>query len=317
MNLLISYNLMYHNWYVGEFYKFFHDNLKQIHGINVEYRSLDDLSSFYKIPMDYHNGLPSIFSPYNLIITNKDTKKTFIHSWHDYAPAMLNPNSGISNLDVTKFSCVSRLTQSLIDNYDGDIVIQPSVYLLENWDDHHLIEKNRKNLKDRERLYFNGLCYGIRNTYRNILNKSEYFEFKKKDGPDYLYKPNYYEELSKYKYGINLDGAAQICYRDLEYFGMGVVLFRENLDVLTYNPILKDEHYIELFDKEIKGLINNIDNEKIILSKLESKLDEILSQKDKLSHIVNNSYNWYLENCLPENQYKIIFSFLKDFSIFE
>ena len=147
MNLLVSYDLFYHNWYVGEFYKRFTEKLTSIEGINVEVESPNVLASKHNLKTDYNNGLPSVFSPYNLIIQNKDNNKTFIHSWNDFAPAILDKGSGIEIFDVVKFACVSRLDQSYVDNARDGIIVQPSVYLLENWDEHSFIEENRHNPK--------------------------------------------------------------------------------------------------------------------------------------------------------------------------
>lgn len=317
MKLNVSYDLLYHNWYVGEFYRYFFEKLQSLSNIEVNFKPMHELAAFHNVARDYHNGFPSIFSPYNLIISNVENGKTFVHSWNDYAPAMLQPKSGIENLDVVKFACVSRLDEEFMTNYSGTIKVQPSVYLLENWNDHDLIVKNRSNQKTNPKLYFNGLCYGVRERYRHVLSKSNFFDFKKKDSPDYLDKSRYFEQLSNYKYGLNLDGAAKICYRDLEYFGMQTLLFREKLDVLTFNPLFTNEHYIELFDDEVKSIINNDEKIDYVIQLLENRINEEISNTEKVSYILNNSFNWFEQNCLPENQANIILSFFEDFTIFE
>ncbi len=85
------------------------------------------------------------------------------------------------------------------------------------------------------------------------------FNLKKKDKGGHLVKEKYYEEFSTYKYAMNLDGVAKICYRDLEAFGLGSLLFREKLNVLTHEPIESDKHYIELFDEDIKSTIDGVE----------------------------------------------------------
>ena len=105
MNLIAYYNHNYHNWYVGELYSMVLKKISEVDGINLEIKSLNELSSYMNISTDYHNGLPSILSSFNLIIQNKDTKKTFIHSFQDYAPAMLDSNSGIGNFEAWFLLC--------------------------------------------------------------------------------------------------------------------------------------------------------------------------------------------------------------------
>jgi len=317
MDLTISYTNLYHNWYVGEFYTAFHEKLKNLEGINLEYTNIRDLASYYNTQSDYSNGFPSIFSPYNLIITNRINGKTFVHSWHDYAPAMLCNGSGIELFDVVKFACVSRLEESFIQNNNTNIFIQPSIYLLENWNEHVLIENHRHSEKTIDKIFFNGLCYGVREQYMKLLNTSKSFDFKRKDGPDYKNKEDYYLQMSSYKYGLSLDGAAKICYRDIEYFGMGILSFRERLNILTYDPILPDVNYIELIDDDIKSKIYDPNQTEYIINKLENSLFEIFSDKERINYILNNSRSWYEKNCLPESQMKIMFSFLEDLTIFE
>jgi hypothetical protein len=161
------------------------------------------------------------------------------------------------------------------------------------------------------------LCYGVRGLYKNILDKSNFFDFKRKDGPDYKTKEDYYSQMSSYKYGLSLDGAAKICYRDIEYFGMGILSLREKLDVMTCEPIIPDINYIELIDDDIKSKISNQDYEKYIIDKLENNLSEIFSDKEKINYIINNSRKWYEKNCLPENQINLMLSFFENFTIFE
>jgi hypothetical protein len=318
MNLIAHYNHMYHNWYVGELYKKLLDKISEIEGINLEIRHTNELSSHMNIPTDYHNGLPSILSCYNLLIQNKDNGKTFIHSFQDYAPAMLDDRSGISNFDVSMFACASRLDQTFIDTFSHKTIVQPSIYILELLDEHNMIEKNRFNPKINPKLYFNGLCYGIRETYRNILSQSEFFDFRKKDTAEfYKSKELYYNELSNYKNGFNLDGAAKICYRDLEYFGMGTLLFREKLDVLTYEPIIDGRHYVTIIDDDIKSKIHDPSNYDYIINKLENNIKEIIENEKLVTDIVGEARGYFERNVLPENQVEILFSFLKDFEIFK
>ncbi len=316
MNLIAAYNPLYTDWYAGEFYKKFVESLNDNKGINIEIRHLNDLSDKYNVRNDYSNGLPSIFSPFNFLLFNESNGKTFVHSWHDYAPAILSEGSGIENFDVVKFSCVSRLDQSIIDNYKGSAVIQPSVYMLENMSDYNLIEKNKTNEKIFDKVYFNALCHGLREKFVDVLKVSEKFNVKKKDKGDWMTKESYYEEMSKHKFGMNLDGVAKICYRDLESFGLGLLLIREYLDVMTYEPLEVNKHYVELLDNDIKSKIYDSSQSNYIIQKLESSINEIVTS-GQYDYIINEAKGWYDRNCRPENQIKIISSFLDDFEIFK
>jgi hypothetical protein len=316
MKLTVSYDVLYNDWYAGEFYNKFFNYLKDVKRIDVEYISSNELAKIHGSKVDYNNGYPSVFHPLNLIIQNKLNGKTFIHSWHDYAPAILEFGSGIEHFDVVKFSCVSRLDQDIINRYWGKIDIQPSIYLLENTSELNLIEKNRKNNKIYNKVYMNALCYDVRERIIDVLNTSEFFNLRKKNKGDFLTKNKYYEEFSKYKFSLSLDGAAKICYRDLESFGLGCLLLREKLDVLTYDPLIIDKHYIELIDDDIKSKIYLDNHISYIVEKVENKINEIVTSGfDKF--IINESRLWYERNCIPDNQMEIIYSFFEDLEIFK
>lgn len=316
MKLTAVYHHLYHDWYVGEFYIKFVEHLKEAHGIEIEYRNSSDFANKLGIKSDYNNGVPSFLSPYNLILINEENNKTFIHSWHDYAPAILVNGSGIENFDVVKFSCVSRLDQSILDWYQGTAKIQPSVYLMESTSDYGFVERFKTNEKIFDKVYFNALCYGIRERYIDVLNNSERFTVKKKDKGGWLPKEKYFEEMSQYKFGLNLDGVAKICYRDLELFGLGILLIREKLNVMTYEPIESGKHYLELIDDDIRSKISDDSNIPYIIEKLESGINEVVTS-GQYEYIINEARAWYDRNCLPENQIKIISSFLEGFEIFK
>lgn len=316
MNLLISFTHLYENWYVSELYKLVIEKITKVPGISVEVINSREYAKSFNINPDYHNGLPSVLSPMNLIIMNKDNGKTFIHSFHDYAPAIMEPKSGIDNFNVVKFACSSNLTQSHIENFKNTFIVQPSVYILELINEHEYIKSYKNNSKINEKIYFNGLCYGVREKYRQLLSNDPLFDFRKKDSEFYRTKHDYYREISEYKYGLSLNGAAKICYRDLEYFGMGVLNLRERMEILTYEPLVEDLHYVNFIDFDIQSKIFNKDYEGYIVNKLKDKFELILDNQTKYNEIVTESRGWFERNCLPENQTDIIFSFLNNFEIF-
>jgi len=310
MRLEVSFDLYQKNWYVGELYNSFFNFLKEIPGIEVEYLTIKELSE--KHNSHQNNYSPSIFNIYNLFVTNKDTNKTFIHSLSDYAPAMMDDNSGITNFDVAAFSCSSNLTNEMFLKYNSKYKIIPSFYILEKWDDFDLIKKYETNLNKINKCYFNGLCYGDRALYKNIVSNNSFFNFKdKSDSNDYRTKESYYGELSSYNFGFSLDGAAKICYRDLEYFGLGVLCLREKLNILTNDPIVEGIHYIKLIDDDIKSMIYQPNQHNIVNDKLTEKIETII-MNNEYKDIINNSKLWFSKNCEPNNQIKLLFSFLQE-----
>ena len=311
--LIISYDKGYNNWYVSEFYEFFHKKFQEQVNVRLKYVSIDDLSKYFGKQQTNHDN--SIFNWYNLILLNPKNKKFFIHSWYDYAPEILN-YSVENNFDVVKFSCVSNLTEEIIKKYENKISVQPSVYYLENWSDVDLISKHTNQPKKIDRAYFNGLIYGRRENITNYLKTKNFFNIKVKTNPDdFQSKPDYYNLLSSHKFGLSLNGAANICYRDLELFGLGVVNLRQPLKSMTYNPLIKNIHYIEfLTDSILDSIVNDRDVNQILNMEIERLLDT--STENELKSMVSESKNWFNQNCQPNNQFEIIKSFMNELEIF-
>lgn len=318
--LTVSFRHLYSNWYVGELYVKFFSFLKETYKhINFEYVDIGDLGKKYGFTSEYtQHGLPSVFSPYNLIIINSKAEKMFVHSLQDFPTAMVPSLLEIQKqIGLIKFCFCSNLTSSFLDKHKHTgISLCPSFYCLENLTDYDLIKQNKQNTKSDKRPFFAGLTYGFRDFFKQLLIDSPKFNFLDKQDPNhFLEKGAYYAHLSKCFYGMSFDGAAKICYRDLEYFGLGVLNLRERLDVCTVEPLLEDVHYINFFDSEIKSYMWNYEKKQDIVRMLEDKLDDII-KTGKYEYIVNNANTWYTNNCIPQSHIKWLHAFTKDFSLF-
>jgi hypothetical protein len=238
-----------------------------------------------------------------------------VHSWYDYAPEILK-YSVTNNFNVVKFSCVSNLTDSIIDEYKDKIIVQPSVYYVENWKDIEYIISTEPQLIKDNKAYFNGLNHGIRENVLNSLSNNSFFNIRTKGNPEHFrQKKDYYDEVSKHRFGLSLNGAANICYRDLELFGLEVLNLRQPLKCKTYNPIIKDVHYLEFINDEMVQKILQKEN---VESLIDDKVNELLEFKTtkEYHNMIQESKNWFLNNCLPDKQFDIILSFFDDFDIF-
>ena len=307
MKLRISFNPYQSNWYVGELYKKFFSVVSAIH--DVEYVPMEELAKIHGEPLDYQGTLPSIFNIYNLIIQNKDTEKTFVHSLNDYATVMLEHYSALRKLNVVSFACTSNLTDAFSETYSGEIKILPSFYILENWNDIPKLLATRNREKSISRAYFNGLCYGNRAIYYNILKSNRLINFNNKNDPsEYVSKDLYYNTLADYKFGLSLNGAARICYRDLEYFGGGVLNLREALDVQTIIPLRPDVHFKIILDDDIQSKIHNPGEYKYISDKITSKINDITV--DEICYIKSEAATWFDSCATPDAQVKILLDFI-------
>lgn len=312
--LIISYELGYNNWYVSEFYKYFHTRIAEENkNITFEYVSLKDLAT--RFGKELCNQTGNIFNWFNLVIYNEVTDKFFIHSWYDYAPEILD-YSVANGFNLVKFSCVSNLTDSIINRYKDRIIVEPSVYYLENWSDMPSLRLSENNINKHNLAYFNGMNHGIRENVLNALSVNPFFNIRTKNNPEHFrQKQEYYQELSNYKFGLSLNGAANICYRDLELFGLGVLNLRQPLNSKTYDPLIEGVHYKEFISNQ---LVDKILTRGDVTSTINEAVDEIIefSNTKEYDEMISVSKKWFEDNCLPQNQYKIISSFLDDFNIF-
>ena len=307
----IAYEQGYTNWYVSEFYKYFHIKLEEKTGIKFNYIRMSDLAE--KFGYQLSNNSDTLFSWFNLVIMNEETEKMFIHSWYDYANVTLD--WCVKNqFNVVKFSFVSNLDENYLNKYE---IAQPSVYYFENWSDHDLVKKYENSIKSKDRIYFAAYAHGIRAHIMDVLKINDNFEIYDKRNPEqFRQKELYYDELSSHKFSLSLNGAANICYRDLEIFALNSLNLRQPITCKTYNPILPNVHYIEFIDNDFlhKILTNqNIDNE------IKEKVDFITDFYNSADGIemIKNGKDWYIDNCLPENQFSILYSFLNDLTILD
>jgi hypothetical protein len=316
MNLTISYAKISNDWYVQRLYQDFHKELLKNTLVCVEYIEIRELEKKYHFNNSgYYNNRPSIFNIYNLLLFNKDNNKLFLHSLNDFSPVILDNIDHIRNLfDLILFSCSSNLSTENYEKYSKYVKILPSFYILENYSDHELINKYRNNNKHENKLYFNGLIYGERICIKNVLEDSIFFDFRNKD-IDFMEKNSYFNKISNYKYGLSVNGAAKICYRDLEYFGMGILNLREKLDIKFNDPLIENVHYFNIFDVEIKSILCDNNKKKYIKEKIENNVIEIINNND-VDLVIKNANDWFLRNATIDNQVKIMISFLNEFKIF-
>lgn len=306
--IIISYDYGYNDWYVTEFYKFFHKKLNEILNVNIKFVPLKDLAK--NMGKEFNDHSDSLFTWFNLIIMNTKTGKMFVHSWYDYAfTTYLYCEK--NNYNVVKFSACSSITNEFIENHRN---VQPSIYYLENWSDQNLIKFNPKGSK-KNNCYFAGWSHGNRENILNEFKKYDFFEIFLKGGD----KPNktkkvYYEDLSNYKFGLSLDGAAGICYRDIELFASGSLNLRQPIKINTYSPIIEGVHYVNFVNEDlISSIIKGYNVESVIKENIEKIID--FSSTSEYGLIINNAREWFEKNCLPDNQFKILYSFLDELEI--
>ena len=302
MAIIISYNKYQNNWCVGELYDYF----AQIMGSEQEISiiPIHELAKKYSEPNNTReNGYPSLFNIYNLIVYSEEKNIGFVHSLSDYSPVMLEHKSALDKLGIKAISFCSNLTDETIERYKHlDINIIPSFYVLENWNDYNLIEKEYASDQPKiDGCYFNGASYGHRASYINHLRSNSFFNLNDKSNNEfYRNKQEYYHELYQHRYGLSLNGAAKICYRDLECFGLGSLCLRESMDIKTKDQLSPDKHYKMVLDDFITHNIYYPDKSEQIIERLLHNINNISIEEEK--YIIHNAREWFINNIKPDNQ---------------
>jgi hypothetical protein len=314
--LIISYKYR-HDWYVGEIYKYFHEQLiEKYPKVKFEFIENDDFKNKHSIG-DYNNNLPSVLNQYNFLIINPKNEKTYINSLNDYAPFTVYPGSGAEKFDIQKFSFCSNFNDEIIKpikHYNPT----PSFYILENFSDLERVRKYREVKRKIEKAHFLGLMYGKRIDYMEILKDSEYFNIQSKDRPEFFRtKETYFETISQYNMSLSIDGAAKICHRDIECMGIGNLLIRETLEIKTHDQLLPNVHYYEILNPMEKNNFSSHteENKKLYKELIEGRIKEITKNKKEFNRIRKEGINWYEKNCLPDKQFELMNYFTENLNI--
>lgn len=275
LNLEVSYQYPFNDWSVfNVFNGFYNELIKKHKSINFNYI---DSGKFY-------DGNPcSYYSPHIMCIKNKKNDKYITisywdraeelsyetHGWDDEKRVQLVTSSGVhSDINYTPFSyiCYSKL----FDIYHKNSLVMSK--------------------KPNNELFFKGFLYGERFTLSetnkiNITNQ--------KTSPD----DKYFEELTNNRILLSLNGAGEICNRDLEILSSRSVLFRPKLTQKFHNELIPDYHYIT-FDH------SSDPNEQadIILK----KFNEVKNDVKFLKFISENGYKWFKQNGTIDSNVKIL-----------
>jgi hypothetical protein len=280
MNLQITYEYPHTSWTVFNTFKKFHDY------ITTKFKNVEYIMSNNK----YDNNPGGIYSPHVMSIRNLDTKKYHVISYWDKAHEIDYKNGGWDSENK-----VSLYTSSGVFNKVEHVPFSYLTYSL----DFEFYSKNAIPVteKSNNNLLFRGFLYGDRLNLKNH-NLIELTDVKL----DYF---NYFNELNNNKINLSLNGAAEICNRDIEILSSRSVLFRPILNQKFHNELIANHHYI--------GFEYNSDpkiQSEIIIETYNRIKDDI----DLLYFISENGYNWYNINGTVDGNFKIlteIFDFKK------
>jgi len=247
----------------------------------------------YDINKTKQNGPCFMFNHHWMVIENEATKKFFVISYWDD----LNCASGDNYIDdIDGYKWEEVFTSCGVHNHQIKYI--PFSYVLPHTNSESLIEKyNSIDNKDRkipEKLNFRGFLY----SFREVLSKDNRFNVINKY-ENHLDYEDYISELNDNGINLSLNGAAEICFRDMEILGVGSALFREKLRVKFHDDLIPDYHYISYDLSSIQDKLYDTETYyKMASDILYERFLEVKNNTDYVNQVAKNGKEWY-ENNVP------------------
>ena len=223
-------------------------------------------------------------SPHLMTIRNINTRKYIVVSYWDRANELLIPGLGWDTENLVKIITSAGVPQE-------NEIYTPFSYgcYTTEFDELHLC---RKKMKDKEicNLEFRGYLYAERH---DLANTGKLQILSQKIHPN----SEYYNSLTNNKICLSLNGAGEICNRDMEILASGSILFRPELNQKFHEELIPDYHYVT-FDIHADA---NTQADIII-----DKFNSIKNNKRLLNKISNNGYNWFKRNGTVDANVKLL-----------
>jgi len=146
--------------------------------------------------------------------------------------------------------------------------------------------KRRKIEKFYDELFFSTSSSWYRPILKHIDNTilktvNHIGEFKK-----------YCDSAIHYKIGLSLGGKGDICYRDVEYMGLGIPFIRFKYTSDLNPPLIPNYHYI-CIDKKMSCQMRDKDGNEEYANAIKEKFFEFKDNKNLLEYISFNAYRYY------------------------
>jgi hypothetical protein len=179
------------------------------------------------------------------------------------------------------------------------------------------VQEARSTMTLDKRLYWRGSLYasgveprylGVRKALEllpNNLSESELYFGK---GP--LAFEQYLQESFQFRLALSIGGGGgalcgDLCFRDIEMFGLGIPLMRPKLIVENSEPLIPNFHYVAVdaeFDPEYRYA-----NPEELSKRIANRYREVINDIEFLEFVKNNAKNWYENNIsYPKITYNII-----------
>jgi len=244
-----------------------------------------------------------------LIFEFDDTKEFKIYDFGD------NPYLVKQLHNHPKFigAVIGQYNPNIWDNEN----IKAGIYPESIWEfgnlNYEIIHNYRKNTKLNSSLYWRGSLYNT-DAYKEYKGARKAIELL----PDLL-KDNFYfgntplsfnsyiNEAINFKLVLSIGGGGgfidakcgDICFRDVEMFGLGIPLIRPKYIIETSDPLIPNYHYISV-DVDFEDNFKYSDHD-TLSKKIAQRYLDVIDDNEFLDFISTNARKWYLDNLSSPN----------------
>lgn len=313
--LVVQYEFPHNEWFVTQYFhkaaQFLVDNNKDIEFSFINSGSLSNRDSYTRN------------SAHMMTIINPDNGKYILQSFWDKNICLFNKNSwdpdrmvqllcsaGLNKKEYNDF--FTNLTDLNCVPIDYDNVFTPFTYFpyttrAARYIEEFFPKRDLTNIQDK--MVFRGALYNERSFLQQHLHNGndilvENITNSYKDAPEYLYE-HIFNLCS-----LSINGAAEICNRDIELFGLGMPVIRTELNLEFSNKLIPDFHYVSAGKCFFKCSTTDICYEYLRKNVLE-KFEFLKKNRDYCFSVGNNARSWYNENCTLGSAVKLFSQLVK------
>ena len=234
------------------------------------------------------------------IIENSITKKFHVSDFGDNC-ADVFPLTNFKNFAGMTLGQFNRYKiEKDIPNIAIRSLIKPGYYPETNWNFgtqvFDQITEYRKSVTLHNKLHFRGSIYPTLRDAVLVLYQNHPSEVYVGNGR--LGFDEYMQEVASYKMTLSMGMSpysSDICFRDVEMFGIGIPVIRPKLHIELADPLLPDVHYIACDVDLDPYTLWAIDSQQAA-DNIYRKYKSVIDNDEFLQYISNNAREWYLRN---------------------
>jgi len=253
----------------------------------------------------------SKFEHHHMIIENVKSKKYFLITYCDKMSCISEYNGWDLKNCVEIFSSAGMHDNDVYYNPLNINNYTPFSYLTSRLDVDETCNKlsmfvNQERVMPNKPM-FRGKLY----LFREYLKQDERFDILSTDDDGgYLPVFDYIRHLNKYAINMSLNGAGEICYRDMEIMRLGTALFRPKLVTRFNEPLIPNYHYISVDYDSIKDELDCESFYKLKSDLMIQRWNEVIKDRDYIDEVSRNGKEWFERNGTKEKHAELALKLL-------